>query len=152
SHRKLPVANVSETTLIRHQDVFKRVMEEEPGGAMLAHLMVPAIDADLPASLSPRFAKRLRALVGKDRLIFTDSGSMDALQTYGDEAERATKALNAGVDIYLTTTPWSGLPRNFDARVAKGLKSPDAAQVSSERIQEWRVNLTIVPTPKKVRP
>lgn len=87
THRTLPVVRVSEGTFARHEGVFKLAMAADPGGVMLGHFIVPAVDARLPASLSPAFVRRLRQKVGDAPITFTDSGSMEALYSFGSEVK-----------------------------------------------------------------
>jgi beta-N-acetylhexosaminidase len=68
--------------------------------AMTAHIVYTAIDADKPATLSPRVIEGvIRAGIGFDGLLLTDDLSMRALG--GSLAERAAGALAAGCDVVL---------------------------------------------------
>ena len=146
SHRALPKARVDQKIYGRHEGTFRAVMPTAPAGAMLGHLLVPSVDPVLPASLSPTFAERLRGILGPEGLIFTDSGSMDALKPYGNEARRAARALDAGVDIYLTTTPWPRLPAGFVTRVSNHLKNREGLEAAYGRVSAWRAKWCAVPT------
>ncbi|RYG22985.1 beta-hexosaminidase [bacterium] len=138
SHRTLPVARVKEKVFVRHEGVFQQTAASGPAGAMVGHLLVPSVDPALPASLSPTFVGKLRGILGPDGLIFTDSGSMDALRPYGNEARRAARALDAGVDVYLTTTPWAGLPKSFVVQVLRHVQHPERLEAAYERSSAWR--------------
>jgi beta-N-acetylhexosaminidase len=70
---------------------------------MTAHLAVPSLEPDgrLPASLSPVVVGSLRALVGPDRLIFSDDLEMGAVMERYGTPEAAKLAFLAGSDILL---------------------------------------------------
>ncbi|MGB3148747.1 MAG: glycoside hydrolase family 3 N-terminal domain-containing protein, partial [Paracoccaceae bacterium] len=63
------------------------------------HILLPAIDTDLPATLSPKVIAAIRDLIGFQGLLVTDDVSMEALT--GPVAERAARSLAAGCDIAL---------------------------------------------------
>jgi beta-N-acetylhexosaminidase len=69
---------------------------------MVAHCCYTAIDADLPASLSPHLIQTIiRGEIGFTNLLMSDDLSMGALQNFGTIEERARKCLDAGCDIAL---------------------------------------------------
>lgn len=138
SHFALPVASVTPKVFARHEGIFRQAMNARPSGAMLGHLLVPSVDPKLPASLSPAFVAKLRRILGSEGLTFTDSGSMHALKPYGNEARRAARALDAGVDVYLTTTPWSRLPKDFVGQVLRHVKHSERLEAAYERSSAWR--------------
>jgi beta-glucosidase-like glycosyl hydrolase len=123
--------------LAKHESPFIAVMRANPNGAMLGHLLVKNADPKYPASLSKVFANQLRGIVGPNRLVFTDSGSMEALSRYGSEDLRAARALSVGVDVYLTTTPYAELGKHFDERVFRRVRWQALADASA-RVLGWR--------------
>jgi beta-N-acetylhexosaminidase len=138
SHLGLPVVAPSASILQTHESAFVKSMIWDPDGAMLAHLLVRNLDPRFPASLSPVLISQLRSIVGDHRLIFTDSGSMGALRRYGSEAARAAQALSSGVDVYLTTTAYPDLGKNFNDRVSKKLSSISELRRAASRVTDWR--------------
>jgi beta-N-acetylhexosaminidase len=66
---------------------------------MTAHLVMEAIDPELPATVSPAVMKVIREDIGFDGLMMTDDISMQALS--GTVGERSLAALNAGCDLTL---------------------------------------------------
>jgi beta-N-acetylhexosaminidase len=68
---------------------------------MLGHLLVPAIDPNLPASLSSATVHLLRDQLHFDGVIVTDGLFMGALFGYGSPDQIAVQALRAGVDLLL---------------------------------------------------
>ncbi|HWD40684.1 MAG TPA: glycoside hydrolase family 3 N-terminal domain-containing protein [Fimbriimonas sp.] len=145
SHKGLPIARVSSATLRRHEGVFDAVLQSGANGVMLGHILVPSVDPRYPASLSRAFAGDLRKRLGKDKLIFTDSGSMGALAGFGRQSDRAARALNAGVDVYLTTTPYASLGSRFAAQVANEVTPGRGLFESSSRVRRWRRGLRPAP-------
>ncbi|MGI9382739.1 MAG: beta-N-acetylhexosaminidase [Methyloligellaceae bacterium] len=68
--------------------------------AMTAHVLMTALDAERPASVSPTImSKVIRGRIGFDGLIMSDDLSMRALA--GDIAERARAVIAAGSDLVL---------------------------------------------------
>jgi len=65
---------------------------------MTAHIVYEAITSD-PATLSSDMMDLIRTEIGFDGLIMTDDLSMEALD--GDYADRARRAIDAGVDVAL---------------------------------------------------
>jgi beta-N-acetylhexosaminidase len=67
---------------------------------MTSHIIFEAIDGDHPATQSKKIIKEvIRGEIGFNGLLLTDDLNMEALS--GSLAERATAALDAGVDIVL---------------------------------------------------
>jgi beta-N-acetylhexosaminidase len=71
-------------------------------GVMSAHVMVPAIDPDLPASLSPTLIGLLRE-VGMNGLIMTDSLAMIGLTNWFGLRRSHLLAMAAGNDMVMTS-------------------------------------------------
>jgi beta-N-acetylhexosaminidase len=105
SHHALPRIDVDLTTLHTRELVpFRAALAAGTKVVMSAHILVPALDPDLPATLSPAAltgllrAPREAGGLGYDGLIVTDGIEMQAIAaTYG--IERGTvMALAAGAD------------------------------------------------------
>lgn len=70
---------------------------------MTAHILFPALDDRMPATLSRTvLTGLLRERLGYDGLIVTDSMTMEAIAANYDLGEAAVMALEAGADIILT--------------------------------------------------
>ena len=79
------------------------VETQDVPAVMVAHLRVPALDsAPVPASMSPKVMRFLRAMVGDRTVLFTDDVRMGALQNDFPLARRAVGPLLAGADVILT--------------------------------------------------
>ncbi|TMJ18511.1 MAG: beta-N-acetylhexosaminidase [Alphaproteobacteria bacterium] len=114
SHKELPVVDASREELALDLAPF-RALHDAPM-AMTAHLLYPAWDSDLPATISPTIVDEIvRGTIGFDGLLISDDLGMDALPD-GLE-ERASAAIAAGCDLVLHCSGAIGESR----QVASGL-------------------------------
>jgi beta-N-acetylhexosaminidase len=100
SHHELP--------LVEHPPDRLRAVEFEPFRAairegvafiMTAHVFVPALDEEAPATLSPRIVQRLlREELGYDGVILSDDLEMKAISTRLPIQQAAVQAIRAGCD------------------------------------------------------
>ncbi len=135
SHKETPV---KETTaeVIRKTDLvpFNISLREVPGAAvMLAHIAYPKLDsASLPATFSkPIITDLLRGSMEFNGLILTDDIEMAGTFVIKDPAERAVRAIEAGVDIVMIA--WN---KKLQSRAVAAVE----AAVRSGRISETRLN------------
>ncbi len=99
SHLTLPHVDAERETLEETDFVPFKALSMLPWG-MTSHIVFDAIDADHPATQSPAIIKDvIRGQIGFNGLLLTDDLNMEALS--GSLPERATAALEAGVDIVL---------------------------------------------------
>lgn len=103
SHLKLPTADRSLADLERTELVpFRAAIAAGVPAVMLGHIRFPAIDPDLPASLSPPvITGLLRERLGFGGLIMTDALMMGAIVEEFPEEEAVVLALKAGNDLLL---------------------------------------------------
>ncbi|MGE0206983.1 MAG: glycoside hydrolase family 3 protein [Candidatus Babeliales bacterium] len=81
---------------------FKQLIDAGVAAVMNAHLLIPAFDDSLPASLSGNVVTNiLQKELGFKGLVFTDGLGMKALTNHYSAQEVALKALQAGNDILL---------------------------------------------------
>jgi beta-N-acetylhexosaminidase len=95
----------SDEATLRARDMqpFKLAMNDA-ASIMAAHVAVPAVDGDRPASISPRFLTGiLRDEWGYDGLIFTDCMQMDAIAKGIGTVQGVTEAIAAGADCALVS-------------------------------------------------
>jgi beta-N-acetylhexosaminidase len=103
SHFDLPVVNkaldkLKAVELRPFLDACKNDIE----ALMTAHVKFPALDPDLPATLSERIVTELlRHQLGYDGVVFSDDLEMKAISGRYDYDEAALLAVRAGVDILL---------------------------------------------------
>jgi beta-N-acetylhexosaminidase len=98
SHEDLPVVNASLPELTAQDFMPFRELADIPLG-MTAHIRYTAIDAQRPATLSPKTIAMVRDVIGFNGLLMTDDLSMKALQ--GDFGQLARDSLAAGCDLVL---------------------------------------------------
>ena len=77
SHRELPVVHHDMEALRSHDlPPFRAAVEAGVPMVMAGHLLYPAVDAERPASLSPRWMELLREEIGFGGVIVTDDLAM----------------------------------------------------------------------------
>ena len=101
-HHDLPVLHGTRDSFLREASMpFTALMPELPS-LMIAHLLIPEIDAELPTSLSPALVRGfLRDQLGYEGVVFTDDLCMGAIAKRYTPAESAALALRAGCDLPL---------------------------------------------------
>ncbi|MBI5191195.1 MAG: hypothetical protein HZA22_11050 [Nitrospirae bacterium] len=103
SHTVLPVVDKDRDSL-EEEDMlpFRRAVMKGVEMVMTAHLKVPELDPDYPASLSVRITRNyLRNRAGFQGLVLTDALDMGALTGHYTPMEAARLAIKAGADILL---------------------------------------------------
>ncbi len=79
---------------------FRAALAAGARAVMTAHLLIPAYDADRPATVSPRvLIELLRGELGFDGLIVSDAVEMQAVRDRYGLAGATVRALAAGVDL-----------------------------------------------------
>jgi beta-N-acetylhexosaminidase len=132
SHASLPVIRASREEMRASDFVPFKALADMPI-AMTAHILIPEIDPDRPASASPTIiGEVIRDEIGFDGLLMCDDLGMGALS--GGMEERARAVLDAGCDLVLhcsgnfaemkavaSVTPELGgdAARRFDAALAR---------------------------------
>ncbi|MGW3117327.1 glycoside hydrolase family 3 protein [Streptomyces sp. NPDC001107] len=100
SHHALPRIDV-DTAVLQSRELapFRAAIAAGTRAVMSAHILIPALDPDRPATLSPRaLTELLRGELGYDGLIVTDGMEMQAIAgTYGIE-RGSVLAVAAGAD------------------------------------------------------
>ena len=101
-HHDLPVLHGTRDSFLASATMpFTALMPELPS-LMIAHLLIPEIDAELPTSLSPALVQGfLRDQLGYEGVVFTDDLCMGAIAKRYTPAESAALALRAGCDLPL---------------------------------------------------
>jgi beta-glucosidase len=147
SHLALPVMPHSRTRLEAIELVpFRAALQAGVDAVMTAHVQIPALDATLPATLSPQIVTQLlRHELGFTGLTVTDALVMGAItQRYGAN-EAAVLAVEAGVDILLMPVDPEGAIQAVCEAVQTGRIAEVQIQAALERIwqakQKVGVNL-----------
>jgi beta-N-acetylhexosaminidase len=98
SHKERPVVEASRETLMA-TDFAPFIALNDTPWAMVAHVVYPAFDAELPASISPTMHEVIRKDMGYDGVLISDCIFMESLR--GTLPERVRQVLDAGSDIVL---------------------------------------------------
>lgn len=109
---------------------FQRAVDDGAPAVMLNHLSYTALDADLPASLSPKAYALLRSM-GFTGVAMTDSVGMAAVNTRWGFPQAAVMAVSAGADLVLTTD--GGHAREMRDALVAAVRS---GQLPEERLDE----------------
>lgn len=133
SHVALPTIDVTEeTAIVRELVPFKAAIEAGVGSVMVGHIVVPFLDADLPASLSGRVINDLlRGRMGYDGLVCTDALDMHAIADRWPSGEAAVLALEAGADIAL-------MPDDIEAAIVAIAQAIESGRLSREHLDASR--------------
>jgi beta-N-acetylhexosaminidase len=111
SHLALPVDRRELVDMDEDLQPYRRLIANGLPAVMVAHVLVPAVDA-LPASFSQRWITReLRQGLGFAGLVFADDLTMAGAASVGDLPERAGRALAAGCDVLPVCNDRPGLER-----------------------------------------
>ncbi len=103
SHLTLPVLDADLATLRTRELVpFAAAVEAGAAAVMTSHLMVPALDAARPATLSGSVLGLLRSDLGYDGAIVSDALDMAGASGARSIPDAAVDALAAGVDLVCT--------------------------------------------------
>lgn len=100
SHYDLPIVKTPmEELKEREFQPFIKAIKSRVEFVMMAHLIVEAIDPELPCTLSPKAYKILRDDMKFSKLIITDDMQMQAITDHYGTGDAAIMAINAGADI-----------------------------------------------------
>lgn len=139
SHYALPVVSYDRETLERmHLPPFRAAIRAGVEAIMTGHIVVEAVDAELPATLSRKVTTGLlREELGFDGVIITDSMTLGAVVNGWGIGEAAVMAVQAGADIVMeigpTIVPLLGLEA-IGAAVADGTISEARVDASVRRV------------------
>jgi beta-glucosidase len=145
SHLELPVLPHKLDRLNALELVpFRGAIASGVDAVMTAHLQIPALDTNHPATLSSStLTGLLRQQMGFDGLIVTDALIMGAIaNTYGPY-EAAVLAIAAGADVLLLPGNPEGVIAAVVEAVNRGRIAPDRILASVERI--WRAKQKAAP-------
>ena len=131
SHVALPTIALP-TAILHLRDLAPfRDLLPHARAAMIAHVVVEAVDREYPATLSKAvFANLLRESCAFNGVAFTDDLEMGALDRFGSIPQRAAAAIRAGADCALICE------RLGDARPAA---EEIAAAIARGEMREWRL-------------
>jgi beta-N-acetylhexosaminidase len=157
SHHELPIVEHGPDRLRAIEyEPFRAAIGADVAGIMVAHLLVPALDADWPASLSRRVVTgELRDGLGFDGLIVTDDLYMKGCRVRLAPPAATVQAVAAGHDMVLLCEP------NVDDQAAAlealvhavegGMLPVDQVERSIARHRRWKARF-MTPAGDRRRP
>jgi beta-N-acetylhexosaminidase len=120
---------------------------------MVTHEMLPALDRDLPTSLSPAVVTGvLRDELGFDGVIVTDSLYMGALNVRWSISQAAVLAVEAGSDLLIGPYNPQIVSETRDAlkqAIASGAITRERITASVRRILTLKLQLGLIPMPQQ---
>ena len=122
---------------------FTAGVEAGSGAVLVSHNIVPAFDAENPASLSAEMLKVLREELGEDLVVMTDDLEMDAVASRYSLGEAAVKAILAGEDIALCSNGEPAVNALAQA-MADGTLSRERAEESVRRVLAWKMKIGLI--------
>ncbi len=131
SHVARPTVDHDMRTILESDaQPFRAAVEAGVPMVMLGHLVYPALDPEMPASLSPAAVGLLRGELGFDGVIVTDDLIMAGARRDGTTAEAAVQAAKAGADLLMVSGPPEEQAAAYDAVVA----AVESGEIPRERI------------------
>lgn len=142
SHYGLPVVHRTLDELRQRELLpFAAMIHAGAKIIMSAHILYPAIDPELPATLSKLWLNDvLRGELGFEGVITTDDVGMGAVSALFDRPGAAVSALEAGCDLIMISAHWTetnrvlGFAHDLLARLGNGKLSPEIFEASQKRI------------------
>ncbi|MEY4297948.1 MAG: hypothetical protein RLZZ423_1127 [Cyanobacteriota bacterium] len=130
SHLELPLLPHSRERLEAVElPPFREAIGAGVASVMTAHLLLPALDPQRPATLSAAvLSQLLRRDLGFQGLVVTDALVMEAITAHHGAAEAAVLAFNAGADLIL-------MPANADAAIDGLLEAVQDGRIPPERLE-----------------
>lgn len=140
SHRELPTITVDANLLAARELVpFRAAVAAGTLGVMTSHILVPVIDAELPATLSAPVLRLLRDDLGFAGAIVSDALDMAGASKGRGIPEAAVLALTAGVDLLCigtdnTADQLAGIIDHVLEAVRSGRLSDDRVRDAADRV------------------
>ena len=130
SHLDLPLLEHSRERLEAIElPPFREAIASGVASVMTAHLLLPSLDAERPATLSKAvLTDLLRRDLGFDGLVVTDALVMEAIAGRYGAGEAAVLALQAGADLVL-------MPADAEAAIEAIVAAVQSGRLSEERLQ-----------------
>jgi beta-N-acetylhexosaminidase len=135
-HQMLPVIARSKAQLEATDfAAFKGLLAHQPGMIMVTHVLVPAYDNSLPATLSPTLVDGvLRGELGYDGVVMTDSLYMKAISLHYSLPEAGVLSVIAGDDL---------LEGAFDSGSMAAMLAALKSAITAGRITVSRINQSV---------
>ena len=132
SHLNLPIVDHDRRKL-RSYDMppFEAAVRAGVPMVMVGHLLYPAIDPNRPASLSPEVIGTLREELGFEGVVLTDDLAMAGATGDGTVARAAVRAVGAGADLLIISSPPQEQTDAYDAVV----EAVESGEIPRERVE-----------------
>lgn len=145
SHKELPVARAGRQMLLRRELLpFRRAVRAGIPALMTAHVMYPALDRAVPATLSRKILHDLlRERLRFRGAILSDALEMKAITDRYGIGEASVLAMTAGCDVVLVCRGEDGQAEAIDRLAREATDRPafrrtvGAASVRSGRLRAW---------------
>ena len=152
SHLGLPTLRADEERLGRVELApFVAAVDAGVAGVMTAHIVVPAWDDAVPATLSPVALRGvLRERLGFEGVVFTDALEMAAVAAQWRPGEAVAMSLRAGADMPVLTTgtaAYREMVEAVDRAEREGSLDPDELDRSVERLSRLAADFPATPDP-----
>jgi len=109
SHHELPLVEHAPDRIERVELVpFRAAIEANVACIMTAHILIPSLDAEHPATLSPRIIGMVKESLNFPGMVVTDDLEMKAISKRYGTAEASVAAIAAGCDAVLLCGPDQG--------------------------------------------
>jgi len=134
SHEALPVIEKTEEQLKQMELIpFQDAIDAGADMVMVAHILLPELGTDYPASMSKEVVTGLlRDEMNHDGVVITDDMTMGAIANHYGLAEASVLAIQAGVDIVLMAHGNDNIAATFEA-----LKTAvEDGEITEERVDE----------------
>jgi beta-N-acetylhexosaminidase len=116
-----------------HLPPFKAAIDAGVDSIMTAHVIIEAIDPELPATLSKKvLTGLLREEMGYKGIIVTDAMSMDAINANWGAGHAGVMAINAGADIIMATGTFDQQIETYDALY----EALESGELTEKRVDE----------------
>jgi len=133
SHLTLPRLDMTTEEYVLHTQQFTDLIAlGDTHMLMTAHVLVPALDPDFPATVSPIVISDLRERIDYDGVIITDDLAMQAISDRWSYEESAVMALQAGVDMVMLAAE----PENASSTVQAVIEAVESGELSRELVFE----------------
>jgi beta-N-acetylhexosaminidase len=123
---------------------------------MVTHELVPAVDQEMPASVSPTLIRGvLRQELGFNGVVITDSLTMGALSVRWSMPEAAVLAIAAGADLLIGPYSPDTLSETEDSlklAVSQGILSQAEIDQAVEHDLALKLQMHLIPMPEGVSP
>ena len=149
-HKTLPIITRSRADLESTDFApFRSLLSLDPGMIMVTHVIVPTIDPDMPATLSPKVVDGvLRGELGYDGVVMTDSLYMEGIALRYDLGEAAVLSVIAGDDLLegaYNSYTMNLMISSLRTAISQGRISPARIDQSVRRILMLKARFGLLP-------